>query len=96
MQIAADTPTSIINVLRKVDTTKLDRAKLNEWLKIGTKHIDKFVPRRQVKPQLVDVPLPGVPQEVATFLNNYEFGKVNFAYKQIARIWLENNLPMKK
>lgn len=95
MLIASNTPKIIIDVLRNVDTKKIDQAKLTQWLETAKNHIGTFVPKRQGKFLTVEVDLPGVPKEIGYFLNNYDFGKVNRIYIELAKKWIQSNLPMR-
>jgi len=100
LKIAIDTPKEIIDTLRLIDVAKIDKAKLAKWLTTAKESIGMFVARRTVKPEMMELNIPGLPTEIVVLLNNYDFSKLKgmkrAIYLATANNWISKNLPMRE
>lgn len=102
MKIAVDTPKIILNALQNVDVSKLSQSQIQLWYKQGSDLLLKYP--TNVRPlnsvNMMDVNLPGVPQEIGNLLSRINYGSLNalqrIAAEQLTKNWIKNNLPMRK
>lgn len=102
MKIANDTPKLIINALQNVDVSKLSQSQIQQWYKQGSELLLKYP--TNVRPlsavSMMEINLPGVPQEIGNLLSRINYGSLNtlqrIAAEQITKNWIKKNLPMRK
>lgn len=101
MKIANDTPKLILDTLKKVDVTKISKTQIDNWYRQGSELLVKYP--KNVRPlssvQMIDINLPGVPQEIGNLLSRINYNSLNslqmIAATQLTKGWIKNNLPMR-
>lgn len=98
MKIVADLPKEILQILYKIDTDKIDKKQVENWLNLVKANYKHYFTDRKDTPSYVDHNL-NLPKAMVDILNKIDF-KINplkrGMYLLAMKTWISNNLPLKR
>ena len=100
MKISSDTPKDVIEMLKAIDFSKIDKSML-EKLPDLERMVNVHIPHRERGAiSFVEIDIQNCPQKIIDLINKKDFTKVGFLVKAMAmpviKSWMRKNLPIKE